>query len=206
MSMSKVCAQFLVPVSAAAMLTGVCLGAWAAPRDFNPTMPISSSALSPMLNAENPFGPYTGPVARRINHARVWSAPLGSVPIDDGVNRNVTGADLVARGARQLGELEIKQLIATRTVIVRDRASGFEITYGTDGWCLIRPEKDSWRALEEVGDVPHLSGLGVPSRYHVLSDGRLRASLEGEDFTMTVYKDGDAYVAIKNDASPPAEK
>jgi hypothetical protein len=66
--------------------------------------------------------------------------------------------------------------------------NGRRLIVGIDG---VMPEP------AEIGDVLHSGEMGAPAAYEI-SDGRIVTTIQNTDFTITVYKSGDKYLAARS--------
>jgi hypothetical protein len=191
MSQPKVRARILTPVLAAAV-SATLSGAAAEP---NPSIVrISSNPGVPMINYER---------------AAPSPSPAGAMPADGGAKEGLMIVDLMARGVRRLDGAEVQRLIVGKTMIVRNTVTGdkYEVSYGADGQCVVRRTAGKRQQPEAVRDVLNFDAPGWTSSYDVTSDGKLRTFLDGRSFTVMIYKNGGAYLAIGSDEFElPAKK
>ena len=108
-------------------------------------------------------------------------------------------AELMQKGAAALDGAQLKQLIVGRTFTIRNTVTGqrFEILYGPDGRSLILSVDGKQPPAGQVADVMHSGELGSPGHYEI-RDGKIRTTIAGAPFELTVYKVGDKYIAARS--------
>ena len=133
---------------------------------------------------------------------RAWTSPIWyspSVEAGRGEKKGMTVAELQSKGAVALDDAQLKALVIGKTLKVRNVVTGdrFEILYGKDGLRLITSVNGKQPEPGEVWDVEHGGAMGSPAEYEI-SGGRLVTTLDMTPFAVTVYKDGNKYVAARS--------
>ena len=215
MSQFKIRMQILSSVTLTLLtsLAGAAIAGPDAPTDvrYRPKFgPDAQSIRLPHLNFHGlkAFGRLSDPKGIMINYEPAEASSAWGMPVNGDGKRRAVGGEMTTKNTHQVNGLELKQLIIGKTIIVSDPPSGdeYEILYGPDGRCVVRRISATWRERENVGEIWTSDELGSPSKYEVTADGRVRTRLDGRDFTVTVYKDGNEYVAVRSDAfERPAE-
>lgn len=180
MSQPKISARILMPVLATALSAGM-----------------SGDALA--TAQESTLGVPPDPAMMKLNDES--APPVRSAPSAERPNEGLMIADVIARGVHQLNGLELERFIAGKTMIVRNTVTGhrYEVFYAADGNCVVRPSMVRRREAEPVRDILSSDAPGLPSRYAVTADGKLRTMLDGRSFTVKIYKNGNTYLAIENE-------
>ena len=133
---------------------------------------------------------------------RAWTSPIWYSPTEEArknAEPGLTVADLTRQGAVALDDTQLKDLIVDKTVSLHNTVTGqrFKLRYGSDGRRLIMDVDGKLLPPTEVGDVLHSGELGSPAEYAV-QDGQIITTLEGTPFAVTVYKNGEKYVAARS--------
>jgi hypothetical protein len=133
---------------------------------------------------------------------RAWSSPIWYTPTEPARvagNSGVTVADLKQKGAVALDDAQLKQLVAGKTLKVRNTVTGqqFEILYSTTGRRLITSVDGKAPKPDEIFAAMHVGELGSPAQY-VIRDGKIITTVGATPFEVTVYQTGDKFVAARN--------
>jgi hypothetical protein len=129
---------------------------------------------------------------------RAWTSPIWYTPSEEArqaAKPGITVAELTRKGAKALGDEELKQLIVGKTILVRNSVVGqrFEILHGADGRRLITAVNGNVPAPHVIGELSH----GRQLQYEI-RDGRYIVEVAGTPFEVTVYKMGEKYIAARN--------
>ena len=129
---------------------------------------------------------------------RAWTSPIWYTASEEARQAAKPGIrvdELTRKGAKGLGDEELKQLIVGKTILVRNAVTGrrFEILHGSDGRRLITAVDGNEPGLEVMGELSH----GRQLQYEI-RDGRYRVEVAGSPFEVTVYKVGDMYLAARS--------
>ena len=130
---------------------------------------------------------------------RAWSSPIWYTPSAEARKAAKNGpmvADLRQQGAAALTDAQLKDLVVGKTVHVRNTVTGqrFEIFYGVDGRRLVTAIDGKPTDLAEAGELFHAG-----DRQYEIRDGRLVTDINGTRFEVTVYKQGERFVAARSD-------
>jgi hypothetical protein len=133
---------------------------------------------------------------------RAWSSPIWFTPSAEASKKAVPGvtvADLVRRRGVALDDDELKQLVFGKTLVVRNTVTGqrFELLYGEDGRRLVTSIDGKTPPLDEIGNPLHGDVLGAAAPY-LIQDGRIRTTISGSDFEVTVYQVGERYYGARS--------
>ena len=111
----------------------------------------------------------------------------------------MTAADLGRRGGAALNDAQLKQLVVGKTLVVRNTVTGqrFDILYGEDGRRLVTSIDGKTPPLGEIGNPLHGDVLGAAAPY-VIQDRRLRTTISGSEFEVTIYKAGGKYYGARS--------
>ena len=131
----------------------------------------------------------------KTTQERAWGTPIWYTPSEK-TKPGLTVADLQKQGAELLDQIQIRRLIFGKSVNVRNTVTGdeYSIIYGTDGRRVIQARNGTQSTAEELGHSLH-SG----TTYEITEDGKLATSLDGKDFTVSLYKKGNKYYAARAD-------
>jgi hypothetical protein len=126
---------------------------------------------------------------------RAWSSPIWYTPSAEArknVPQGQTVTDLVQRGARALTDDQIKALIVSKTLNVRNTVTGqtFTIIYAASGRRLITGIDGVAPEPGEIGDVLHSGEIGAPSGYEI-KDGKIITTLMNSPYEVAVYQLGN---------------
>lgn len=133
---------------------------------------------------------------------RAWSSPIWFTPTDEArksAKGGLTVADLNAKGAKMLGDAELKTLIVGKSIWVVNNVTGepIKIRYDEGGTAVVLHV--GWQATLPgvVGDLPRASYQATASPYSI-SGGRIVTHLSGTPIRMAVYKSGDKYYGARS--------
>jgi Protein of unknown function (DUF3604) len=130
---------------------------------------------------------------------RAWTSPIWYTPTDEArqsAPRGVTVAELKQQGAVTLDDAQLTQLVVGKTLEVRNTVTGqrFAVLYGNDGRRMIT-SRDGKQG--EIGDLLAFSELGASAQYEI-HDGRIVTTLGTTPLDVTVYQEGDKYIAARS--------
>jgi hypothetical protein len=133
---------------------------------------------------------------------RAWSSPIWFTPdakARKAAKAGVTVADLERQGGAKLGDAELRELVAGKTLLVRNSVTGerFHVHYGEDGRRLITAIDGETPRFGEVGNPLHGDVMGAAAPY-AIQDGRIRTTIAGAAFDVAVYRVGDRYLGARN--------
>ena len=108
-------------------------------------------------------------------------------------------AELKEKGATALGDAELKALIVDKTLKAKNSVTGqeFEILYGSDGQRVITSVDGREPMPTDVLTRLHGGQFAVSAKYEI-KQGSIVTTLDGSPFVVTVYKNGDQYVAARS--------
>lgn len=126
---------------------------------------------------------------------RAWGTPIWYTPAEK-AKPGLTVAELNEQGAELLDDIQMRRLLEGKTVNVLNSVTGDEYTiiYGVDGRKMIQTRNGTASTSEQLGHSMH---SGDP--YKLTPDGKLVTSLDGQDFTVSVYKKDEIYYAARDD-------
>jgi hypothetical protein len=132
---------------------------------------------------------------------RVWTSPIWYTPSKEAqliTDKGTTVAELKEKGAVQLDDAQLKELVVGRTLNVRNTVTGerFEISYGADGNQIIKETDQRLFDLDQFGELLRESAQ-VPSPYEITS-GRISTSIGETPFDLAVFKSGKKYIAARS--------
>jgi Protein of unknown function (DUF3604) len=133
---------------------------------------------------------------------RVWTTPIWFTPKPEAAKAAKSGmtvAELKSKGAKALGDAELKALAVDKTLKVRNTVTGqqFDILYGSDGQRTITSVDGKQTSPGEVLTVIHGGKTGVSAKYEI-KDGKIITTLDEVPVEVAVYKTGDKYVAARS--------
>lgn len=132
---------------------------------------------------------------------RVWTSPIWYTPSKEAqliTDKGTTVAELKEKGAVQLDDAQLKELVVGRTLNVRNTVTGerFEISYGADGNQIIKETDQRLFDRDQFGELLRESAQ-VPSPYEITS-GRISTSIGETPFDLAVFKSGKKYIAARS--------
>jgi hypothetical protein len=128
---------------------------------------------------------------------RAWSSPIWYTPTAEArkaATPGLTVADLKAKGAVALNDVQLKELIVGKIVHVRNTITGhrFKIVYAGQ---RLKTAMD--------GKTPDPAVMGHlkfdPETHYEIRDGHVITYIGGAPFEINVYRLGDRYVACRGD-------
>ena len=130
-----------------------------------------------------------------INQERAWGTPIWYTPTEK-AKPGLTVAELQKQGAELLDDLQVTRLLVGNAVNVRNTVTGdeYSIMYGVDGRRVIQARNGTPSTVAQLGNP-----LSLGATYEIRPDGKLATSLDGKDFTVSLYKKGDKYFAARAD-------
>jgi hypothetical protein len=134
---------------------------------------------------------------------RAWSSPIWYTPSSEArmsAKPGTTVAELTQKGAVQLDDDQLKELIVGKDLWLRNNVTGTinKVVFSADGQRLIT-NVTRGKAVDqsEVGAALEGGLLGISSAY-AIKDGRIVTSFGNAPYEMTVYKLGDKYLAARS--------
>ena len=133
---------------------------------------------------------------------RAWSSPIWYTPTDaarQGRDPGLTVASLEARGAKALGDTELRALLLGKTIGVVNTVTRkrYDLFYGKDGRRLVTGIDGKLSGDGRIGNVVHTFAAGATASYKI-DDGRVVTSVGGQDFDISVYRLGEHYYAANS--------
>ncbi|WP_245439733.1 DUF3604 domain-containing protein [Microvirga aerophila] len=133
---------------------------------------------------------------------RAWSSPIWYTPsaeVRKSASQGQTVTDLVQRGAKALTDDEIKALIVSKTLNVRNTVTGqtFTIIYAASGRRLITGIDGVAPEPGEIGDVLHSGEIGAPAGYEI-KGGKIITTLMNSPYEVAVYQLGNKYYGARS--------
>lgn len=133
---------------------------------------------------------------------RAWSSPIWYAPTKEkreDAAKGITVADLKQQGATALDDAALTDLVVGKTTWVKNTVTGdvYSISWTPSGQRLINNVGGSLPQPSEVGDVLHGGLLGSGTAYEI-KDGAIVTTLDNTPYEVTVYKQGEKYVAARS--------
>ena len=132
---------------------------------------------------------------------RVWTSPIWYTPGASAgpVEKGLTVAALKSKGAKALGDADLKKLVTGKIISVRNTVTGqqFDVTYGAEGQRLITSVDGKPPRPAEYLNLMHGGQLGTAANYEI-KGGHIVTTIDGTPFEVAVYQMGDKYVAARN--------
>jgi hypothetical protein len=133
---------------------------------------------------------------------RAWTSPVWYTPTEAAhanVLPGVTVADLRQKGSSPLDDAQLKQLVVGKTLQVKNTVTGqrFEINYGPAGRRVITTIDGALPKAGEMFGVLHSGEVGSPAEYEIRG-GRIVTTIGGSEFEISVYPQGDKFVAARS--------
>ena len=131
---------------------------------------------------------------------RAWTTPIWYSPSEEARKHAAPGtkvADLRQQGAVALSDDQLKATFVGKTAKVINSVDGtrFDVLYGTDGRCVVTGLVDE--AQGQKGESQQASLWGNSANY-VIRDGKLITTINGSPFEVTVFKQGNKYLAARS--------
>jgi Protein of unknown function (DUF3604) len=128
---------------------------------------------------------------------RAWTSPIWYTPSESAratASRGLTVAELKARGATALDQEQLMQFAVGKNLKVRNTVTGtdFDILYG-----VAKERVVTAVAPQAAFELAPPKVIGSSASY-VVRDGQLIATIDKTQFAVTVYKQGDKYLAARS--------
>ncbi len=132
---------------------------------------------------------------------RAWTSPIWYTPSAQAIakaDKGVTVTDLTKGGATILNDDQLKQLVG-KTLKIRNTVTNqdFDVLFGADGKRIITELNGGTPKPDDLLQVMHTSLSGSSAAYEI-HDGHIITTIDGTPFEVTVYKNGDKYVAARS--------
>jgi len=133
---------------------------------------------------------------------RAWSSPIWYAPSAEArkaAKPGTTVADLTAKGAKALGDAEVKALLVGRSLWYRNDVTGepFKVRYDDTGNAVLLHVGRRATLPSLVGDRAENAYQTVPSPYSI-QNGKLVIQLANTPIEISFYKLGDATWAARS--------
>ncbi len=133
---------------------------------------------------------------------RAWSSPIWYTPSADARKSAPTGttvADLQKKGAKALGDAEMKALIVGKAFWVRNNVTGeqFSVAYTAEGQGIVWHVGTSAAIPSNIGNPIRDGYQGTTTPYKI-EDGKLVTTISQDPFAITIYKLGDTYYGARS--------
>ena len=134
---------------------------------------------------------------------RAWSSPIMYTPTADARRAAKPGtkvAELKQKGAVELNDAQLKELIVGKSVWVRNAVTGqvFKVVYAENGQRVITNVTKG--RIAEPADVGEAIRAGVvePSTAYQIKNGRILTYFGNAPYEVAVYKAGDKYYGVRS--------
>ena len=133
---------------------------------------------------------------------RAWTSPIWYTPSADARKNTPAGmtvADLQKKGAKALGDAQLKTLLVGKAFWVRNNVSGdqFSVSYTPDGDCIAW-HIGRYATLPSQAGNPMRDGYqGVTSPYKI-ENGRVVTKIAQDPYSITIYQLGDVYYGARS--------
>jgi hypothetical protein len=133
---------------------------------------------------------------------RAWTSPIWYAPSADARKNTPAGmtvADLQKKGAKALGDAQLKALLVGKAFWVRNNVSGdqFSVSYTPDGDCIAW-HIGRYATLPSQAGNPMRDGYqGVTSPYKI-ENGRVVTKIAQDPYSITIYQLGDVYYGARS--------
>jgi hypothetical protein len=133
---------------------------------------------------------------------RAWTSPIWYAPSAEArknARAGLTVVDLKAKGATQLGDAQLKALIAGKAFWVRNNVTSdqFSVTYTTEGQTNTWHVGTSSTVPSNVGNVTRDGYEGTTTPYKI-ENGKVVTTLAQAPYAVTIYKLGDTYYGARS--------
>jgi Protein of unknown function (DUF3604) len=133
---------------------------------------------------------------------RAWTSPIWYTPSADARKNapaGMTVADLQKKGAKALGDAQLKMLLVGKAFWVRNNVSGdqFSVSYTPDGDCIAW-HIGRYATLPSQAGNPMRDGYqGVTSPYKI-ENGKVVTKIAQDPYSITIYQLGDVYYGARS--------
>ncbi len=133
---------------------------------------------------------------------RAWSSPIWYTPSAEarqGTSPGTTVAALKQKGAVALDDAALKQLLVGKSTWIKNTVTGgvHRINWGENGQQHVFFVDGRIPQPSEMGDIKSAAEKGTPSSYEIRR-GHIVTYLGNAPFEISVYKQGDEYLAARS--------
>jgi hypothetical protein len=133
---------------------------------------------------------------------RAWSSPIWYTPSAEARKNapaGMTVADLQKKGAKSLGDAELKALIVGKAFWVRNNVTGeqFSVAYTKEGQGNVWHVGESADTPSSVGNLVRNGYQGTTTPYKI-EGGKLVTNISQDPFSVAIYKLGDTYYGARS--------
>ena len=134
---------------------------------------------------------------------RAWSSPIWYTPSAEARKNapaGVTVDDLKTKGAKQLGDAQLKALIVGKAFWFRNNVTGeqFSVSYTVEGQSNLWHVGTSSTVPSSVGNPLRDGYQGVSTTPYKIENGKVVTTISQDPFAITVYKLGDTYYGARS--------
>ena len=133
---------------------------------------------------------------------RAWTSPIWYTPSTDARKNapaGMTVADLQKKGAKALGDAQLKTLLVGKGFWVRNTVTGdqFSMSYTPDGDCI------AWH-IGRYATLPSYTGNPMRAGYqgdtspYKIENGKVVTKVAQDPYAITIYQLGDAYYGVRS--------